>query len=150
MQVRFNVKQLNHVLNRICPIFVDKAQSPSMMKHAMILAKDRITFLNPGQTPVIRADQPLYSILKQLQWQFPESELGEGLSFCDDGGTPHRMAFQEMFGKWIGGSGWDVKLAEAGVLTPGRAHSALGASNVKRTCYVMCCSLHTERRGLPR
>ena len=36
------------------------------------------------------------------------------------------MAFQEMFGKWIGGSGWDVKLAEARVLTPGRAHSALG------------------------
>ena len=48
-----------------------------MMKHAMILDKNGISFLNPGQTPVIGADQPLYSILKQLQWQFPESELGE-------------------------------------------------------------------------
>ena len=38
--------------------------------------------LNPGQTPVIGADQPLYSILKQLQWQFPENELGEDSFLC--------------------------------------------------------------------
>ena len=49
------------------------------------------------------------------------------------GGLHIEMAFREMSGNWIGGSGWDVKLAEAGVLTPGRAHSALGASNVKCT-----------------
>ena len=61
----------------ICPILVDKAQSPSMMKHATILAKDGMAILNPGKTQVIGADQPLYSILKQLQWQFPKSELGE-------------------------------------------------------------------------
>ena len=74
-----------------CPIFVNKAQSPSMMKHAMILAKDGIAFLNPGQTPVIGADQPLYSILKQLQWQFPEGELGEDSFFVMmGGGGPHR------------------------------------------------------------
>ena len=66
----------------ICPIFVDKGQSPSMLKHAMIPAKDGIGFLNPGQTPVIGADQPLYSILKQLQWQFPENELGEDSFLC--------------------------------------------------------------------
>ena len=47
----------------ICPIFVNKAQSPSMMQHAMILAKYGITFLNPGQRPLIGADQPLYSML---------------------------------------------------------------------------------------
>ena len=55
-----------------------------------------------------------------------------------------------MFGKWIGGSGWDVKLAEAGVLTLGRAHSALGASNVKRTRYaheVSCVALCKLREG---
>ena len=58
------------------------------------------------------------------------------------------MALQEMFGNWIGGSGCDVKLAEAGVLTPGRAHSALGASNVKRTRYaheVSCVALFILR-----
>ena len=50
-----------------------------MMKHAMILAKDGIAFLNPDQTPVIGADQPLYTILKQLQ-------TGRGHIFCADGG----------------------------------------------------------------
>ena len=59
------------------------------MKHATILAKDGMAILNPGKTLVIGADQPLYSILKQLQWQFSESELGENSFFCDDGGTPH-------------------------------------------------------------
>ena len=63
----------------ICPTIVNKAQSPSMMKHATILAKDGIAFLNPDQTPVIGADQPLYTILKQLQ-------TGRGHIFCADGG----------------------------------------------------------------
>ena len=44
--------------------------------------------------------------------------------------------------------GWDVKLAEAGVLTLGRAHSALGASNVKSVRYaheVSCVALFILR-----
>ena len=132
----------------ICPLFLEKAQSPSMMKHAMIIAKDGIAFLNPGQTPVLGADQPLYSILKQLQWQFPDSGLGEDSFFVMMGGLHIEMAFQEMLGKWLGGSGWDVKLSEAGVFTAGRAHSALGASNVKRTRYahdVTCVALYILR-----
>ena len=50
-------------------------------------------------------------------------------------GLQIEMAPQEIFGNWIGGSGWDVKFAEAGVLTPGHVHSALDASNVKRARY---------------
>ena len=89
----FNASQIKRETVRpraeigICPIFVDKVQSPCMLKHAMIY--DGIGFLSPDQTPVIRAHQPLYSILKQLQLQFPESELAEDSFFCDDGGTPH-------------------------------------------------------------
>ena len=33
-------------------------------------------FLNPGQTTVLGADQPLYAIIKLIQWQFPDT-LGE-------------------------------------------------------------------------
>ena len=32
--------------------------------------------LNPGQTCVLGADQPLYAIIKLIQWQFPDT-LGE-------------------------------------------------------------------------
>ena len=51
------------------PIFPDKAASASMMKHAMELAQKGTSFLNPGQIAVLGADQPLYAIAKQLQWQ---------------------------------------------------------------------------------
>ena len=60
----------------ILPLFPDKAASPSTMKHTMEIVKENTEFINAGQTPVIGADQPLYAICKQLQWQFPES-LGE-------------------------------------------------------------------------
>ena len=87
-------------------------------------------------------------ILKQLQWQFPVSELGEDSFFVMMGVLHIEMTFQEMFGNWIGSSGWDFKLAKAGVLTPGRTYSALGASNVKRMRYaheVSCVALFILR-----
>ena len=46
------------------------------MKHAMLLTMQGTQFLDPGQTSVLGADQPLYAIIKQLQWQYPD-ELGE-------------------------------------------------------------------------
>lgn len=38
--------------------------------------RDTVAFLNPGQTPVIAADQPLYALAKQIQWQWSE-QYGE-------------------------------------------------------------------------
>ena len=61
----------------VLPLFPDKAASPSMIKHAMQLTMRGRQFLNPGQTGVIGADQPLYGIAKQLQCTFPESVGGE-------------------------------------------------------------------------
>ena len=29
--------------------------------------------LNPGQSPVLGADRPLYAVAKQLQWAFPDT-----------------------------------------------------------------------------
>ena len=60
------------------PLFPDKAATPAMMKHAIELARKRTESLNPGQTAVLGADQTLYAIAKQLQWQFPET-LGEDI-----------------------------------------------------------------------
>lgn len=60
----------------VYPLFPDKAASASMMKHAMELAQEGTSFLNPSQIAVLGADQPLNEIAKQLQWQYPET-LGE-------------------------------------------------------------------------
>ena len=47
-----------------------------MILHSMNAVKRSVEFLNPGQTPVIACDQPLYAIAKKNQWQWPET-LGE-------------------------------------------------------------------------
>ena len=60
----------------ILPIFPDKSMDPPLVKHVMLLVQKCIQFLNPGQTPVIGADQPLYALAKQIQWKFP-AVLGE-------------------------------------------------------------------------
>ena len=37
----------------------------------MDVAKATTNFLNPGQVPVVAADQPLFAIAKQVQWKWP-------------------------------------------------------------------------------
>ena len=54
-------------------LFPDKAASASSMKHAMELPMQGTEFLNQGQTSVLGADQPLYAIIKLIQWQFPDT-----------------------------------------------------------------------------
>ena len=58
----------------VLPLSPDKASTPSMMKHAMQLAVQDTEFLHPGQTAVLGADQPHYTLAKQLQWTFPDTE----------------------------------------------------------------------------
>ena len=48
-------------------------------------------------------------------------------------------------GDWVGGSGWDALIVEAGISTTGRAESFLSGSGVKRSRYahiVSCAALH--------
>jgi len=34
--------------------------------------KETVTFLNQGQVPVITGDQPIYAVMKQIQWHWPD------------------------------------------------------------------------------
>ena len=124
----------------ICPLFPDKAATASMMKHTMEIAMKGIEFINPGQTPVLGADQPLYAIAKQIQWSFPDA-FGEDTFVLMMGGLHIEMALQGAMGKILAGSGWDKVLATSDVLTSGRASSALSDSHVKRTRYAHQVSL---------
>ena len=53
------------------PIFEEKASSYPMMAHGLKVICEAVQKLNPGQIPVITADQPLFALLKILQWQNP-------------------------------------------------------------------------------
>ena len=51
----------------LLPLFRESAHSFAMIAHAMSIVHSVIAFLNPGQTPVLAVDQPLFAIAKQLQ-----------------------------------------------------------------------------------
>lgn len=48
----------------LLPLFQEEAKSVAMILHSMNAVKRSVEFLNPGQTPVIACDQPLYAIAK--------------------------------------------------------------------------------------
>lgn len=118
----------------VLPLFPDKAATPSMMKHAMKLTMEDTQFLNPGQSPVLGADQPLYAIAKQLQWTFPDT-LGEDKLVLMMGALHIEDKMHQMIGKLLRDSGWSNILTQAQVLTSGRAQSVLDEHHIKRTRY---------------
>lgn len=59
-------------VNAMLPLFVEEASSHTMLRHCLEVVKSAVQHLNPGQTPVISVDQPLFANLKQLQWHMSE------------------------------------------------------------------------------
>ena len=55
-------------ISALLPLFTDSAHSVTMIKHSMTLVQAAIQHLNPGQTPVLSAHQPLFTLAKQIQW----------------------------------------------------------------------------------
>jgi len=106
--------------------------------------KKSVAFLNPGQVPVIAADQPLYALAKQIQWHWPE-KYGEDKFVIMFGGLHIEMAALRSIGTFLQGSGWTAALGEAGVASSGSADSFLSASHVTKTRkahQVSACSLY--------
>ena len=42
------------------------------IKHVMDKIKDAVHFLNPTQSPVITADQPLFALATQIKWTWSQ------------------------------------------------------------------------------
>ena len=97
-------------------------------------------FLNPGQTSVLGADQPLYAIIKLIQWQFPDT-LGEDKLVVIMGTLHIEDNKHLMIGKLQHDTGWDIILSQAEVLTSGRAQSTLDEYHIKHTRYAHQVSL---------
>ena len=97
-------------------------------------------FLNPGQTTVLGADQPLYAIIKLIQWQFPDT-LGEYKLVVIMGALHIENNMHLMIGKLQRDTGWATILSQVEVLTSGRAQSTLDEHHIKRTRYAHQVSL---------
>jgi hypothetical protein len=93
-----------------------------MVKHGMDVLRQAITFLNPGQIPVITVDQPLLAITKYIQWKLPE-KYGEKVYVVMLGGMHTEMALWSTLGDIRDRSGWTTALTEAEVASSGIAES---------------------------
>ena len=106
--------------------------------------RETVAFLNPGQTPIITADQPLYALAKQIQWYWPD-EYGEDKFVIMFGGLHIEMTAMKSIGSILEDSEWwTCALVEAGVASSGTADSFLSATNVTRTRQahqITACSL---------
>ena len=125
------------------PLWRDQAFSVATIKHTMAKIRDTMAFLNPGQTPVIAADQPLYDLVKQIQWKWPE--YGEDKFVIMFGELHVEMAALRSIGTLLRGSGWTSAIVEAEVASFGTAESYLSASRVTRTRQahqITACSLY--------
>lgn len=88
--------------------------------------------LNPGQTPVIAMDQPLFALAKEIQWNWPDTH-GENVFVVMMGGLHIEMASLRLLGDWLDGSGWTNVITASGITSSGTADSFVKASHVTRT-----------------
>ena len=116
------------------PLFREPAHSPMMIYHGMNVIAAITKHLNPNQSPVLVMDQPLFTLGKKIQWEFPDT-LGED-KFVLMLGTMHTEKMMlEMLGHWLNGSGWTAVLTNSGIASSGVAQSLIGVSHLTCTRY---------------
>ena len=59
-------------ITSLLPLFPDDSKSVAMICHSMDVVQRAVHLLNPGQVPVLTLDQPLFTIAKQIQWNWPD------------------------------------------------------------------------------
>ena len=83
-------------ITAMLPMFHEAAHTLAMIKHAMTLVQSLTEHVNPGQIPVITADQPLYALAKEVQWNWPALH-GEDHMIVMFGGLHIEMAILKVF-----------------------------------------------------
>ena len=114
-----------------------------MICHTMDVNIKAVSYLNPGQTPVLACDQPIYALAKKIQWNWP-STYGESSLVMMFGGLHTELAALKALGTWIEGSGWTSALVQAGITTPeqptpfSRRHTFHAPDTPTRLLLVLC------------
>ena len=119
-------------ITSLLPLPRDQAHSVATIKHVIQKVRDAVAFQNPGQVPVITADQPIYALAKQVQWQWT-NRYGEDIYLVMFDGLHIEMAALKSLGALLRDSGWTGALVEAGVVSSGTAESHLSVSSVTKT-----------------
>ena len=128
----------------LLPLFQEYAATVAMVRHSLDIIKKLTGITNPGQTPVVAVDQPLFAIAKNVQWKWP-LVYGEGKVVVMFGGLHIELAALKTLGNLLKSSGWTSALVQAGVATAGTADSFLTAAHITRTRHahqVTACVLY--------
>ena len=95
----------------LLPLLTESAHTVAMIRHSMDVVRNAVEHLNPGQTPIITFDQPLFALAKQIQWTWPD-HYGENKVLVLFGGLHIEMAALKTLGDWLQGSGWKEALIQ--------------------------------------
>ena len=116
------------------PLFREPSTSPMMVYHAINQTIAMTNHLNPGQVPILVADQPLYQLIKRLQHKYNDS-IGEHKFIAILGPMHVEKMMWETVGSYLEKSGWTALLSSSGTVTSGVAESFVGVSHLTRTRY---------------
>jgi hypothetical protein len=131
----------------LLPLFRDDSKSVAMLRHSMSVIEKATSITNPGQTPVITCDQPLFKLMKEIQWTWPDS-FGEDRFVVILGGLHIKMSLLKCLGNLLENTGWTAALEEGQIASPGTAESFLKVAHVKKTLHahhVTACALYALR-----
>ena len=103
-----------------------------MVKHCTMLVAKLVSTINSHQDPVITANQPVYALVKQVQWKYPNRFKSFALMM---GPLYIEMALLNAIGDWLEASGWLRVFNKAMIRTPDIVDSFLWRSHVKKSIY---------------
>ena len=99
------------ISTQILPVFVEEAATPAMVKHCLTVILKAHGYTNPGEKPWVTADQPLFALMKLVQWRFPETH-GEDKLFAVLGALHIEKAAWTCVGQLEDGSGTSSIMAD--------------------------------------
>ena len=118
--------QSNQLSTSLLPLFQESVHTVAMIRHSIDVVRNAVQHLNPGQTPVLTCDQPLFTLAKQIQWKWPDTYGEDKLVVMFGGGGLHiEMTALKTLGDWLQGSWWTQALVQAYITNAGTADSFL-------------------------
>ena len=141
-------------INAIMPMIREPVHTLQMQYHCMQITKTTIEAVNPGQTPVDVSDQPVYALIKEVQWRYPELFTNY---FPMMGALHIEQIFLVLHGQLIHGSGLHEVLSVNTFILLGTS-AIVDVGDIKRARYcvqVALCALYlklkdaTENSGSP-
>ena len=120
-------------INAILPLITKEVHTIETRYQCMMITRKTINKLNPQQTPIDVADQPVYALSKEIQWRFRD-EYGQGSYFVLFGGLHIEQSLLKIHGDIIKGSGME-EILNANELSIIGSDAIVNVNQIKKARY---------------